>query len=199
MPTGFVYLVHNTLSNKVYCGQTIQKNPERRWNNHKYNSLVGKGNRHLTNSIRKYGVSSFEFSILEEISLDNVTTLKTAVTDQEDFWINYLKFLGFSLYNRRPASESNKGLKWTEDSRQSFSELKKGMVSTFKGKHHSEYTKLQLSQAHIGLHPSETSRLKMSDSQKLIKIGSNNPFYGKHHSEETKRKMSESHKKVGIV
>lgn len=57
----------------------------------------------------------------------------------------------------------------------------------FKGKKHSEESRLKMSLAHKGVRPSEDTRKLQSE----VKRGVNNSFYGKHHTDETKKIISE--------
>ena len=67
-----IYEIRNNLNNKVYVGKSI--NIENRFIHHKY--LLNKDfcdkncNRHLFNSVKKYGIDNFSFNIIEDLSLN---------------------------------------------------------------------------------------------------------------------------------
>lgn len=67
MSTCGIYKITNLTNNKVYIGQS--KNIEERWSNHRKDSFNIKDveyNSPLHRAIRKYGLSNFEFQVIEE-------------------------------------------------------------------------------------------------------------------------------------
>jgi predicted GIY-YIG superfamily endonuclease len=82
-----IYMVKCKINSKIYIGQSIDM--ERRWDQHKY----GKGNIILRNAIQKYGLDNFEFSILEEVIMENKP--KEVITEElykkEQLWFDKLK------------------------------------------------------------------------------------------------------------
>ena len=83
-----VYLIRNKFTDECYIGQSV--NIEARWNTHK-NSL-NKKQYALYTDMRFYGVSSFEFSVIEICS-------KAELDEREMFWIKKYQENGFKLYN----------------------------------------------------------------------------------------------------
>jgi group I intron endonuclease len=63
MPFGIIYKAMNKENGKVYIGQTIQS-LARRKSNHVTDTK--RSNKHFPNAIKKYGVDSFTWEILEE-------------------------------------------------------------------------------------------------------------------------------------
>lgn len=59
----FIYKITNKINGKIYIGQTIQS-LEKRWNQHKYESVTYRKNQPLHNAMRKYDIDNF---IIEEI------------------------------------------------------------------------------------------------------------------------------------
>lgn len=60
---GYIYLITNTITKKRYVGQTLCKNVETRWKQHKkcdHNSI----GRYLLAAYNKYGIESFKFQII---------------------------------------------------------------------------------------------------------------------------------------
>lgn len=93
-----IYCISNNINGKCYIGQAVDFN--RRWTYHRY--LLKKGNhhcRHLQSAWKKYGSSSFVFFSLEEVELSQLTS-------SEQFWMDYFRFLGTTLYNTAAGSAS---------------------------------------------------------------------------------------------
>lgn len=82
---GSIYIIKNTINDKVYIGQTIQS-VERRFNKHKNDSLkdygVYKTNK-FYRAIKKYGFENFYYEILE----DNIN--EERLDEREIYWIKY--------------------------------------------------------------------------------------------------------------
>jgi group I intron endonuclease len=66
-----IYLITNTINGKVYVGQS--KDMRKRWWVERSN--YG-NNLHLTNSIKKYGIKNFNFSVLKECPEDYLNDLE---------------------------------------------------------------------------------------------------------------------------
>jgi group I intron endonuclease len=67
-----IYGIRNTINNKIYIGKS--KNILKRWASHKSElkrEIKKKDtNRYLWSSVKKYGLSNFEFTIIEELLID---------------------------------------------------------------------------------------------------------------------------------
>ena len=74
-----IYLITNKVNGKKYVGQSIDI--ERRWKSHIIASK--KSELHIHRAIRKYGIDNFDFSILEECSVDKLD-------EREIYWISEL-------------------------------------------------------------------------------------------------------------
>ena len=91
-----IYKITNTANSKVYIGQTVQVNPKMRWYSHLADARRGKKS-YLLDSIRKYGKESFVWEIIDNASsIDELNT-------KEEYWLNYYKGLGVTVYNNRNA------------------------------------------------------------------------------------------------
>lgn len=104
LPVICIYSVTNNINNKIYIGQTIDV--ERRWNQHKY----GKGNILLRNSIKKYGVENFTFSILEIVNNENKSKLQISeeLSLLEQKWFDIKEpFLNKNGYNIQKTYKPN--------------------------------------------------------------------------------------------
>ena len=105
----------------------------------------------------------------------------------EDGTFEYGKYVIFMTHADH-SSHHNSGDKNSmkrPEVRARMSATKKGCISHFKGKHHSEESKRKLRESHLGKKASEETRRKLSESRK----GEKHWNYGKHHSEETREKI----------
>lgn len=73
-----IYKIENLINHKVYIGQSIDI--EKRWEEHKF--YRKKENTVLQKAFCKYGISNFDFSIIEECQ-------KEELNDKEKYWIKY--------------------------------------------------------------------------------------------------------------
>ncbi len=179
-----IYLISNTINEKVYIGQTTT-NLEVRWKQHckRSKQLNIKNPSHFSLAIRFYGTECWEFSILEEI--DN----KELLNEREIFWIDYYNSFN-NGYNS--TTGGRKYFNHTEKTKRLIAESHKGENNPFFGKKHSEETKKIISEKGIGnkkacgyKHSEETKKLISENSKKRK---------GYIVSEETKRKLSETKK-----
>lgn len=91
-----IYKITNLINQKVYIGQTVQSNPKMRWYAHLADARRGKKS-YLYDSIRKYGKESFVWEIIDSVrSIEELNT-------KEDYWLNYYRNQGFTVYNNREA------------------------------------------------------------------------------------------------
>jgi group I intron endonuclease len=94
----FIYKIVNTVNDKIYIGQTVQKNPKARWYDH--TACVRKGkNSHLYNSMRKYGVENFVWQVIDQAeSLDDLNA-------KEKYWLDFFRAES-DVYNKREAGNN---------------------------------------------------------------------------------------------
>lgn len=153
-----VYEIINLINNNRYIGSS--NNLTRRIKYHLSTLRHNKHfNKHLQLAWNKYGENNFKINIIEYCYED-------ILIKREQFYID--KYSQQELYNIRPVAESNKGIKWSNE------------------------TKRKISLSHKGTHASEETKNKL----RLLSIGKNNGFYGKHHTDTTKHKLSELHKEI---
>ena len=97
-----IYKITNILNNKSYIGQTIQSNPKMRWYDHQAKSRCGL-NQPLFNAIRKYGVDSFTWEVIDRAnSLEELNKLEEQYVKQYnsiDEGYNIRKAGGNKLHN----------------------------------------------------------------------------------------------------
>jgi len=60
---GYIYLITNKETKKQYVGQTICKDVEKRWRQHRWPSNRNLGT-YLSNAFKKYGIENFKFQII---------------------------------------------------------------------------------------------------------------------------------------
>jgi len=122
-----IYVIYNSESNKYYIGQS--NNINRRWRTHKYainnNSL---GDSYLMRAYRKYDVSVFTCTCLEQfdINIFTIPQLKNKLTERESFWISEYRSQGKVLYNTADPQNTQIGYVATEEAKQARSEKYRG-------------------------------------------------------------------------
>jgi len=169
-----IYCWKHIESGKRYIGQS--NDMFRRRTEHK--KLLKKhahGNEYLQRAWDKYGENEFEFCVLEFCP-------KEMLGWKEIEWIEihqtYQKNFGYNI------TLGGEAPKLSEETRRKISE-------SSKGRKHSEETKQKLRDAWKKRPPIPAEvRKKMADAIR----GKNHYLYGKHMSDEAKRKSSESHK-----
>ena len=77
---GRIYIIRNTINNKVYIGQTISS-INLRFRNHLSAARNG-GDYIIGKAIRKYGESNFYVELLEECLVEELN-------EREKYWISY--------------------------------------------------------------------------------------------------------------
>lgn len=115
-----IYCIYNIKTKTYYVGQSV--NIYNRLKVHlcylrKHKSC----NAHLLNAYKKYGEAVFETKVLELVEPDI-----TKLTEAEQRWCDTLIEQGFELYNTRECSDSNLGIKHTEETKEKHKELSKG-------------------------------------------------------------------------
>lgn len=185
-----IYMIKNTINNKVYIGQSIHVYD--RLSEHK-TKLNGKyhSNSHLQHSFNKYGKDSFEFKLLKackEKYLDRFEKLFIRIGDLTNPKKGYNKESGgnfnkhLSIETRTKISEGNKGLKRSEETRKRISESKKGHEV-------SEETRNKISQKRI---KSEIAKGKNNPMYGISLDGEKNGMYGKTHTSKSREKISKN-------
>ena len=188
-----VYTITCTANGKVYVGSSVDVT--RRFYVHSWKLRNGTHpNNHLLNAWKKYGESTFLFSVVE--SVPNPSEL----LEREQHWIDKTESnkLGF---NQRRVAESNRGMKLPPRSEETKQKMSASMMGKTKGRRQTEEekrkraearmgkklsaeTRAKISKSHIGLVHSPEIIEKIASKKRGVKLGP--------HSEETKRKISES-------
>lgn len=157
-----IYRIRNLVNNKFYIGSS--NNLYKRYIQHK---VALERNEHhskyLQNSYNKYG--SFQF-IMEVLFLC-----------KQEFLLYYEQLLIHELqptYNMNKKAASNRGYKWSKESRKKLSLSQMG------------------NKYNLGHKKTKETREKISKSRKGKCCGEENGFFGKHHSLEVKEKIRQS-------
>lgn len=182
-----IYAILNKINEKRYVGSARDLKARRS----RHFTLLRKGkhyNKHLQGAYDVYGEENFSFSVLEYV--ENIEIL----LDREEYYIQKYNSNDREFgYNQREISDSNKGLKHSEETKQILSflhkrenlspEKRKNMSEGQTGKKHSEETKKKIGESNKGKKQSEEAKEKISKQR-----------MGFVFSEESIKKMSESHK-----
>lgn len=179
----YIYLIKNLINNKIYIGQTKNKNS--RWSQHKFSAKHNKSNMLITRAISKYGASNFSFEIIAcSSSLDNVNYLEQIIITQ------YNSNNPDVGYNLKPGGNN---IERTDIEKQLISEGLKNYYKSNKGPRYgsklSEETKRKQSLAKIGSKGTNLGK-KFSDEWKT---NISQSLIGRKFSEESLKKLSESH------
>jgi group I intron endonuclease len=153
---GVVYQVRNKINGKIYIGQTIRTSKVRFYYHARSNYPIGM-------AIRKYGMESFEISILDEASSQD------SLNEKEVFWIKKLKSKSQRGYNSTDGGEGSSGFKASNKTRKKIS------IAT-RGKNNPRW----------GVKVSDETKRRMSANPNIRSRG----HLDKPHTEEAKAKMS---------
>lgn len=163
-----IYKISNLQNGKVYIGQSVDINA--RWSNHRSELKRNKhGNLFLQRSWNKYGEQSFEFSIIERDSQENLN-------ERETYWCNFFKE---TLGKDKVYNLGHTGIKST------MSENQRHLISNSKKEFYKN-------------HPEALKQMSVERSGKMNPMygvsGAKHPRFGKTHTEEVRKIMSEKAK-----
>lgn len=118
-----VYLLHNTVNDKLYVGKTV-RTLDIRWKGHVNGANRDASDMMICRAIRKYGTGAFERWILEECC-------ESIVNEREKFWIAELKtHVSQGGYNLTFGGEGLAGYKFSDESKQRMREAAVGRKYT---------------------------------------------------------------------
>ncbi|MGE7623609.1 GIY-YIG nuclease family protein [Viridibacillus sp. NPDC096237] len=166
-----IYKILNKLNGKVYIGQT-NSTLEQRLSQHlsSKKSLVSK-------SIIKYGIDSFDISIIDEA--DN----RDGINEKEKYWIKYYDSIapkGYNLdaggYDASPSVETRKKISNTLKGRYAGKKNPmygkespmKGKIGAMKGKKHLKSTIQKMSLSRSGANSKVATRIKNIDTGEVF-------------------------------
>lgn len=189
-----VYAHFNKITGKAYIGIT-SKNMMIRWNRHVLESSKNnsKNSCYFHRAIQKYGKDNWHHIILEVIEC-------STVKEAEAYEIKWIKI--YESNNRLYGYNSTSGGRindFTPEVREKMSKITKESLTPerldLQSKKMKEYYKNNPN-PFKGKKHSEESKLKMSEKVKKYQENNPNPFKGKKHSEETKKIISEKSKQM---
>lgn len=160
-----IYKIVNLINGKFYIGSAV--NLDRRWKKHKYELKQNRHHSpHLQSAYNKYGDKAFKLIILQKIfKIDDLEVC-------EQIWIDILKpYLREIGYNIRMVTNSNRGLKFTDEHKRKIGDANKGRVMPEYQKEKlrniiiSTETRKKRSIAHTGKILTEETKTKMSKFQ----------------------------------
>lgn len=163
---GCVYLIRNTLNDKLYIGQTRRSLAER-WREHWWGRE--KGTSALQRAIKKYGVSAFELSVLHRS--DSPEDLSRAEAFCIFVFRSSLRGYGYNL------TTATRGAPFfNEETRRRRSAALSGLNNPFFGKHHTPEKRAQWCEQRLGktFIPPETYKA-MAEARRGIPTGYKHP------------------------
>lgn len=208
-----IYKVENTISGKVYIGQT-RRMLWQRWQDYKYNLLTPVSSQRtngtnvkLRRSVQKHfkqhgNIDFLKFSIVEVVEIDSDMSLQSKqklLNAQEQ---SHIKAFRKTHGRHKVCNVLDGGNQYvfTNEDRASISKAKKRFYKTEEGL----ALKEKLSKIHAGKTMSEECKKKLSESHKGLFVGNKHPLYGVTgtnsatygmvHTEKSKKLMSENRK-----
>lgn len=166
-----IYKAQNKINNKIYVGVTKEGLDKRIYKHFKCS------NHPFGLALRKYGLQSFEFSIID------LCLIKEIACEKEIYWIKFYNCKSPNGYNLTDGGEGIIGHRHSEEAKRKMSKARKG--KSF----HSEEFKKKLSERmkgnkiNLGRHLSEENQRKLIETR-----------IGKHLSEETRQKISRANR-----
>lgn len=159
----YCYKITNLLNNKIYIGKT--KNIKTRWNEHQSRASNEKSDRYnspLSNAIRKYDPSNFQFEIISIFETESeVNNCEISLISQYQSNIN--KFGKSFGYNLTDGGDGISGWQHTIETRNKMSKAHKGLRPT-------KESLIKRSKSQTGfLHTEETKR-SLRDNSKTSKL-----------------------------
>lgn len=188
-----VYQWRNTVTDKVYVGSSI--NVLKRGYIHQWALRQNKHpNQKLQRAWNKYGEHSFEFSVLESCTHDQLLR-------REQYWLDH-KYAAVNGYNMAPIAGNTAGRKFSATSKmligQKSRERNQGVKHPMFGRKHSVEMRQRMSEVRRGVaQPKLQGRVFSAETKAKLRAaaiarpldGRRNPYYGCKHSDKTRAKM----------
>lgn len=183
-----IYSITNLINGKVYYGSSTNINL--RWNCHK--SRLRRNihdNPHLQLSWNKYGEKSFQFSVVEELSIEQLQKVEQFYLDWCKIFPQWAYNMGFDAISPRRGSKVGPR---SEETKQKISESLKGEKAYWFGKRLPSEMRDHISEKLVGRTISNETKQKISEALKGKYVGRKGSMWGKQNpcSDETKKKIS---------
>lgn len=171
--TSGIYMIKNTDTGKVYIGSAVDI--QARWREHRWQLKHGFHHSiYLQRANDKYGESSFEFSIIEEVPNESLLI-------REQHWLDHFQSYKYIFgYNICRMARNSSGYRHTDESIRKMRETRRKYV----GENHPMY----------GRRHTEETKCLISANRKGKCVGELHHQYGKIRSQEWCRKISESNR-----
>lgn len=115
--TSGIYKLTNIINKKIYIGSAININ--RRWKSHKRSASQDNPIWLISRALKKYGIDAFDWQIIEEVP-------KESLLEREQYYLDILQPFGDFGYNTAHIAGSTLGVKFSEQTRNTMSEQRKG-------------------------------------------------------------------------
>ncbi len=117
---GYIYVITNTINNKIYMGQTT-RSFEKRLDEHRRN-----GTAHFRNAIKKYGIANFTIECVEHYDTEDELKLKCWLNETEIAYIKLFNTTNRDIgYNMTTGGDGFSGLTHTDEAKRKMSESQK--------------------------------------------------------------------------
>jgi group I intron endonuclease len=166
-PKFHIYKIRNKTTNKVYVGYTGKKNAKDRFSEHLKEAFseTPRYNSHLYKAMRKYGIDSWDMTVV-----DCAYSIEEAREKEKRYIVEFdSKKNG---YNSTDGGEGTSGLKWTNEQKEKAS--KNAYVRTDE---HKKRQSLVLKNNHSKINETRKTE-KYKEEQRKRNIGENNPMHG---------------------
>jgi group I intron endonuclease len=149
-----IYKIENKINGKTYIGQTKNALTKRIANHLKNRSFIG-------SALRKYGLQSFEISVIDEANT------KEVLNEKEQYWIKVCNCsvpFGYNIIQGGSYSTGMSGKHHSESSLQRMRSQQAGENNGMYGRKDSEETRKKIGDAEKGFRHSDVTKEKMSKS-----------------------------------
>lgn len=151
---------------KSYIGKTTnEKTRQRMWSNAKN---TGYGGKKITDARQAYGVSNWDYEILEVILCDKADQLESILSEKERHWIREQDTVNNGFNSSYGDGNLGTNFKWRNTSNHrgyQSEDTKKKISASLKGRHVTEETKKKISAANKG--KKRTQEQKAAQSMRM--------------------------------
>lgn len=162
---GIIYCYQQKENGKCYIGLTTNEKERKR--SHIKAAFKENVNNKFYNALRKYGIDSFEYSIIETIEADTKQELMNLLNEREILIISQYDSV-LNGYNICSGGGGSAGHIVSDETKKKLSEAAKGHKHNL-GRKHSEESKELIRMKKIGIKATEETKLKQSINGKIAK------------------------------